>query len=86
MIQANLGSGKSPLIEVKVLKKADDPKGVTRVSIGGGPEFGGWYCVYRGSKRAAIRAVADALDALREMDGEPEITPEDVKQVRDLKG
>ena len=66
----------------RIVKKADDPLGVTRVSIGGGRKLGGVYCVYRGTKEDAIEALELAVTALREMadqlgrDREPDVQPD----------
>ena len=75
-------------LEIKLTKKADDPEGVVRVSIGGlgGPIPDGLYCVYRGSLDKAIAATAASLGALKEVrkslgpDKEPDIEPDDGKK------
>jgi hypothetical protein len=70
--------------QVKITKKPDDPAGKARVSVGEQP--GGYYCIYRGSKEAAIAGLEAALDAMKKMaayldaatgePGEPETAPE----------
>jgi hypothetical protein len=70
--------------EIRILKKADDPLEVVRVSLGGRMAEG-YYCVYRGSKEEAIRCLRDCLRALEAMakqlgDGEPDISPDDGKR------
>jgi hypothetical protein len=74
------------VLDVKITKKADDPRGVVRVSVGGSPDIGGWYLVYRGSKEEAIQALSATLQALKTVAGaigpdrEPDISPDDGKQ------
>lgn len=70
---------------VMIRKKADDPEGHVRVSIGGGPSMGGYYCVYRGTKEQAAQAIQAALRAMlyaiQELgDQEPDISPDDGKR------
>lgn len=73
--------------QVKITKKPDDPAGVVRVSVGGGPAINGYYCVYRGRKESAIEGLRAALKAMEAMavyldaatgePGEPETAPDD---------
>jgi hypothetical protein len=70
---------------IKITKKADDPLGVVRVSVGGGAVVDGYYCVYRGKKEEAIAALTQALEAMSKMaevigDREPDVQPDDGKQ------
>lgn len=64
-----------------IVKKADDPLGIVRVSIGG--TFGSYYCVYRGSKDQAVKAIESVLTGMRAMvehlgpDEEPDTQPDD---------
>lgn len=72
-------------MEIKILKKADDPDGIVRVSLGGGPAMGGFYCVYRGTKEEALQAMRIATLALHVMakqlgDKEPGISPDEGKR------
>jgi hypothetical protein len=74
---------------VSVTKKADDPTSPCRVSIGTAVappehehagEVMGYYCVYRGTKEAAIVACEAALAGLRNLSREPAISPDDGKK------
>lgn len=75
-----------PDVSVDIVKKADDPTGVVRVSLGGAKEIGGYYCVYRGSKEQAIACLEQALRAMKGMakflgqDREPDVQPDDGKR------
>jgi hypothetical protein len=69
------------MIEVRIQKGADDPAGVSRVSVGGRPEIG-YYCVYRGTREEAIAALQMALEAMTAMaehlrEREPDPAPTD---------
>jgi hypothetical protein len=67
---------------VRVVKKADDPITPTRVSLGGvvmEEALIGYYCVYRGTKEAAIEACEHVLKGLRALKHEPPITPDEGK-------
>ena len=71
--------------QVKITKKPDDANGKLRVSVGEQP--GGYYCIYRGNKEAAIEGLRAALKAMELMakyldaatgePGEPETAPDD---------
>ena len=50
------------VIQVKVIRKADDPH-MLRASIGGDKTVG-YYCVYRGNKADVIACVQTVLEAL----------------------
>lgn len=75
-----------PQLDVHLIKKAADPLGVIRISIGGGHDTGGVYCVYRGSKESAIECLNLALLAMEAMASqlgpelEPDMQPEDGKR------
>lgn len=69
-------------IEIKIIKKADDmtfKEKVLRVSLGGNPAFG-YYVTYRGTKEECIKLIEDCLNAMKALDKEPEISPDDGKQ------
>jgi hypothetical protein len=70
---------------VRVVKKADDPTTPCRVLLGAAIDLAesrllGYYCVYRGTKENAIAACEAALAALRELDHEPPVAPDDGKR------
>lgn len=73
----------SPLV-VRITKKADDPITPTRVSLGaalmGDGHLGGYYCVYRGTREAAVACVEAALAALKALPAEPAIAPDEGKR------
>jgi hypothetical protein len=48
---------------VTITKKADDPAGILRISLGGDSEIG-FYCEYRGTKEAAADALLLAAKAM----------------------
>ncbi len=83
----NRGIGLNEQVPVKIIKKADDADAVTRVSVGGydsGP-VSGFYCVYRGLRKAAIRCLERTLEELKELDRkmgdkEPPVSPDDGKK------
>lgn len=69
-------------IEIKIIKKADDltfGEKVLRVSLGGNPMIG-YYVTYRGTKNECIKLMEDCLRAMKILDKEPEISPDDGKQ------
>lgn len=74
--------------EASITKKADDPAGIVRVSVGGlGAEIpNGVYVVYRGSKENAIEALRIALRSMEGVaaklgpDHDLEIEPDNGKQ------
>jgi len=79
------------LPQVRVTKKADDPDGIVRVSIGNVPvtpllPAGGYYVVYRGAKEQAIAALKVALMAMEAAAAhlgpgqEPSVQPDDGKR------
>lgn len=74
-------------VQIRVIKKAADPLGIVRVSLGSGqmPEGAFVYCVYRGTKEEArdcLRVALGGLEALIDAlgDREPDIQPDDGKQ------
>jgi hypothetical protein len=77
-----------PPLQIKIVKKAHaegDPENLVRVSVGGGPEAGGYYCVYRGTKEQALDALKACRAALVSLvkhlgDKEPDIEPDDGKK------
>ena len=66
-------------VKVQIVKKRDDPAGVTRVSVGGAPRSG-VYCVYRGTALSAIHCLRTALAVLEHMPAEPDVEPDDGKE------
>lgn len=83
-------------LQVRITKKRSDPLGVVRVSLGGAPEIGGYYCVYRGTKEQAIECLEKSLQAMKAMarhlrrtrpdanvaagGQEPDVSPDDGKE------
>ena len=68
-------------MDVRIVKKADDPLGVVRVSVGGGARIGGVYCVYRGALAEAVECLETALAVLRTMRQEPEIEQDEAMEI-----
>ena len=72
-------------MKVHVIKRADDPTGTVRVSVGGhGLIPGAAYCVYRGRRKDAIDILSAALVELESAEEtgklEPKISPDNGKQ------
>jgi len=75
-------------LNLKIIKKADDPVGITRVSLGMGLDPDGHtfaYCVYRGTKEETEKCLGLVLKSIQAMitllgDKEPDVEPDDGKQ------
>lgn len=68
---------------MKIVKKKDDISlgvRVLRVSLGGNPDVGGYYCTYRGTLVEVIELLEKALEEVKKLKKEPEISPDDGKK------
>jgi hypothetical protein len=63
-------------MKVKVYRAATDPTCETRISVGGGPKTGGYYCTFRGDRLGCVYALEEALLALKRTDDDFPVSPE----------
>lgn len=67
-------------MKIAFIKKQDDPMAI-RISIGGFKAAGNnGYLTYRGDLEEVKLLMANVMDALKKLDKEPEISPDDGKK------